>query len=250
MIQGATGVQTELDKAQAWLEAPELILRSIEGLELRSGVGRRGKLVVFEGIDFAGKSTQAVRLVDRLLGHGRAVFKSKWASSKLLKPAIRKAKDRRELSPTAYSLLHAADMVIRFEKEIAPALERGETVVCDRYVYTSYVRDRLRGADARIIEGAFKQLRAPDLSFFCSITPEEALKRIPTSEKGLTFYGAGLDIGYAANPTENARRYFMEQARLYEKVMMPQPGYTKLDMSRTPEEIATEVETIVLRAIS
>ena len=94
-----------------------------------------GILIVFEGCDGAGKSEQTTRLVKWLEKLGYSVTTSKWNSSDLMQDTIRTAKKARLLSPTLYSLLHACDMIYRYEYEIVPALLRNEVVVCWIFIW-------------------------------------------------------------------------------------------------------------------
>lgn len=102
----------------------------------------KGLLIVFEGIDGAGKSTQVDMLKDWLDDEGYDFEHTDWNSSDLLSPATKKFKDKRELTPKLYCLLHAADLIHRYETIIHPALVLNKIVICDRYVYTSIARNK------------------------------------------------------------------------------------------------------------
>lgn len=100
-----------------------------------------GKLIVVEGIDGSGKSTQ-IRLLERwLVSRGYSVFFTEWNSSLLVRETTRYAKKKDLLTPTTFSLLHATDFADRHQDIILPPLKAGMVVLADRYVYTAFARD-------------------------------------------------------------------------------------------------------------
>lgn len=104
-----------------------------------------GVLIVVEGIDGSGKSTQIHLLHQWLVSAGYRVFFSEWNSSALVKGTTRLGKKRKSLTPTTFSLIHATDFADRTEHQIIPALKAGAVVLADRYVYTAFARDAARG---------------------------------------------------------------------------------------------------------
>src|ERR671934_979105 len=106
-----------------------------------------GKLIVVEGIDGSGKSTQLDLLHKWLLSENHLVAFSEWNSSPLVNRITKRGKKQKSLSPISFSLIHAADFVDRLERQIIPALEAGAIVLADRYVYTAFARDAARGVD-------------------------------------------------------------------------------------------------------
>src|SRR6204780_4555190 len=104
-----------------------------------------GALVVVEGIDGSGKSTQLYLLKRWLEIGGYRIHFTEWNSSPLVKSATRRGKQRRLLTPTTFSLLHAADFADRCERQIMPLLQGGYLVLADRYIYTAFARDAARG---------------------------------------------------------------------------------------------------------
>ena len=106
-----------------------------------------GKLIIVEGIDGSGKSTQ-LHLLDKWLRHlGMDVFFTEWNSSEAVREITSKGKKKGLLTPTTFSLLHATDFADRYERNIFPLLRAGYYVLADRYVYTAYARDVVRGCN-------------------------------------------------------------------------------------------------------
>ncbi len=100
-----------------------------------------GKLIIVEGIDGSGKSTQ-VRLLEKWLRYiGIPVFFTEWNSSEQVKEIISRGKKKSLLTPTTFSLLHATDFAARYERNILPLLRAGYIVLADRYIYTAFARD-------------------------------------------------------------------------------------------------------------
>src|SRR5487761_172547 len=109
----------------------------------------KGTLIVVEGIDGSGKSTQLHLLDKWLRSKGLLVFTTEWNSSDVVKEITSKGKKKALLTPTTFSLLHATDFADRYERNISPLLEAGYIVVSVRYVFTSVARDVVRGCSPR-----------------------------------------------------------------------------------------------------
>src|SRR4029450_10562059 len=122
-----------------------------------------GKLIAVEGLDGSGKSTQ-IYLVKRWLElEGYRVFFTEWNSSVLVKKSTTKGKKRNLLTPTTFSLIHATDFADRFERQIMPLLRAGTIVLADRYVYTAFARDAVRGCDEEWLAKLYSFAVPPDI---------------------------------------------------------------------------------------
>lgn len=107
----------------------------------------QGKLIVVEGIDGSGKSTQIDLLYKWLQSKGRSVYFTEWNSSELVKSTTRLGKDQKMFTPTTFSLLQATDFSDRWENHILPMLKAGVVVLADRFAFTAFARDVARGVD-------------------------------------------------------------------------------------------------------
>lgn len=204
--------------------------------------GKDGFLVVFEGIDGAGKTTQVKRLAEWLNEEDYSYVTTKWSSSKVLSDALWKAKRKKLLNPMSYSLLHASDMHLRYDSIVVPALKKGKVMICDRYYYTSLVRDEIRGIDPELLEEIYKDFRKPDLIFFCEVSPKIATERLLT-DRGVNYYSSGQDVGYRTKGVESTtERYEKDMSEHYEKLLKDEPNVVRLDMDQTEKEIAKEVK--------
>src|SRR3989475_10780040 len=104
-----------------------------------------GKLIIVEGLDGSGKSPQLHLLQKWLNSKGYNVFFTEWNSSELVRETTRRGKKSKTLTPTTFSLLHATDFASRLYHNIMPPLKAGLIVLADRYVYTAFARDAVRG---------------------------------------------------------------------------------------------------------
>lgn len=174
-----------------------------------------GKLLVIEGIDRSGRSTQIQLLVEWLRHNGIEPVRTDWSTSPHISKAIHKAKAAGELRPITFSLFYAADFTDRIANVVVPALERGEIVVADRYVYTAFARDIARGADPGWLETLYGFAPAPDAVFYLRVPPSVTRQRVPsTPVKAIDRYEAGLDLGLSADPGESFQIY---QQRVFDE---------------------------------
>ena len=100
----------------------------------------KGKLIVIEGTDGSGRSTQIGLLKNWLEVRGYAVVETGWARSTLMHKSIELAKSGNMMDRMTFSLLYATDFADRLENQIIPALRSGHIVIADRYIYTAFVR--------------------------------------------------------------------------------------------------------------
>ncbi|MBX9723185.1 MAG: deoxynucleoside kinase, partial [Candidatus Obscuribacterales bacterium] len=139
-----------------------------------------GKLVVIEGTDGVGRSTQAELLKHYLEVEGYGVAVSEWKSSELISNAIDKAKSKNALNTITFSLLYATDLADRLNRVIIPALKAGFVVIADRYIHTAFARDVVRGADAAWVRKLYGFAPAPDLVFYLRMPIDDLIRRIIT----------------------------------------------------------------------
>jgi dTMP kinase len=188
----------------------------------------RGRLIVVEGIDGSGKSTQ-LHLLDQWLRHlGVLVFSTEWNSSDVVKEITSKGKKKAMLTPTTFSLLHATDFADRYERNVAPLLRAGYFVLADRYIYTAYARDAVRGCNPRWVRRIYSFAVKPDAAFYYHVPVDVAVKRILTGRPKLKYYEAGMDLNLANDEYESYRIF---QGRIIEeyKRMAAAEGFRVMD---------------------
>src|SRR6478736_9568377 len=167
----------------------------------------KGKLVVVEGIDGSGKSTQ-IRLLEKwLMSKGMRVFLTEWNSSELVKEITTKGKKKGRLTPTTFSLLHATDFADRYERNIFPLLRAGYIVLADRYIYTALARDIVRGCSKGWVENIYEYAIRPDIVFYYRVPIEIAVNRIISGRPKLKYYEAGMDLKLSKDEYESYRLF-------------------------------------------
>lgn len=161
-----------------------------------------GKLIVVEGVDGSGKSTQLNLLRNWLEDKGLNVIFTEWNSSMLISETIKQAKRANSLIPVTFSLLHATDFADRLENIIKPALKAGLVVLADRYCFTAFARDVARGVDRDWVRHLYGFSIRPDGAFYFQVPVEISLSRIANS-RAPGFYESGMDIGLSTDPHES-----------------------------------------------
>jgi dTMP kinase len=179
-------------------------------------LGFPGRLIAVEGLDGSGKSTQ-IHLLKRWLElEGVKVFFSEWNSSALVKSATSKGKKRELLTPTTFSLIHATDFADRYERQLVPLLRAGYIVLCDRYVFTAFARDVVRGCPPKWVRGIYNFAALPDMTFFFKAKLEVSLQRILDGRPQLKYFEAGMDMHLSVDPYESFRIF---QGRILEQYL-------------------------------
>ncbi|WP_171822656.1 dTMP kinase [Sulfobacillus thermosulfidooxidans] len=171
-----------------------------------------GRLIVVEGTDGSGKSTAIELLGKWLASQGYPVYRTAWNSSPLIKPFMRQAKKKRWLGPAAFSLLHASDFHDRLNRLILPRLQAGFIVLADRWVYTAWVRDHVRGLDLDWVKTLYEDVPKPDLAIYFSTPPDIAVARLKHATRELKYYESGQDISGLHDPWSSFL-WFQEQMR-------------------------------------
>lgn len=193
--------------------------------------GYEGLLVVIEGTDGSGKSTQLELLKKSLQDQSYGVMVSEWKTSRLIADVIDDAKDRNLLNATTYSLLYAADFADRLENQIIPALKSGFIVLLDRYYYTALARDVVRGQNIDWVKNLYDYAPEPDLVFYLDMPVDVLLKRI-IGTTGLDFYESGRDVGFS---TDFYKSFEIYQNKCLEQYadMKKEYGFISIDGTKT-----------------
>ncbi|GMV97775.1 MAG: thymidylate kinase [Phycisphaerae bacterium] len=203
-----------------------------------------GRLIIVEGIDGSGKSTQ-VRLLQRWLeSAGYGVYFSEWNSADLVRRATKKGKKKRLLTPTTFSLLHATDFAHRLVSGMLPPLKAGMIVLADRYVFTAFARDVVRGCDPGWVRKVYAFAPRPDVAFYFRVPIDVALKRITMARQVLKDFEAGMDLGLHPDPMESFRIFQGRILQEYDRMAAPH-GFVVLDATGSIAEQQRLVRQIV-----
>lgn len=202
-----------------------------------------GVLISIEGTDGVGRSTQMTMLREWLELKGYGVVETGWTRSKLIGRTIAEAKEDRALNRYTYALLYAADFADRLEKEIIPALRSGFVVLSDRYVYTAFARDVVRGVHRDWARELYGFAPVPHLVLYLKISVPALIRRVVPL--GLTdYFEAGLDLRLGDDPYDSFKRYQSLLIREFDH-MAEEFGFHSVNAHRTPNAIQDRLRSIV-----
>ncbi len=197
--------------------------------------GYEGLLIVIEGTDGSGKSTQLELLKKFIQAQSYGVMVSEWKTSRLIADVIDDAKERNLLNATTFSLLYAADFADRLENQIIPALKSGFIVLLDRYYYTALARDVVRGQDIEWVKNLYSYAPEPDLVFYLDMPVDVLLKRI-IGTTGLNYYESGRDVGFSTDFYKSFEIYQKKCLEQYNN-MKSEYRFKSIDGTKTIKEI-------------
>lgn len=201
----------------------------------------QGKLIVVEGADGSGRSTQITLLRDWLERLGYATLNVGLKRSTLVGPELERAKQGNVLSPTTLSLFYATDFADQLENKIIPALRSGFIVLADRYIYTLMARDIVRGADSEWIRGVYSIALVPDVVFYFAVSPRILAERNFQKNAMLDYWESGMDIQRSGDMFE----CFISYQRLIQKefrAMQTVYGFETINGNRSVRTISQELK--------
>lgn len=166
-----------------------------------------GFLIVLEGADGSGRSTQIRLLRDWLEGQGHGVAEVGLRRSSLVAKELSQAKEGHTLGHTTMSLFYATDFADQLEHVIVPALRAGYVVLADRYIYTMMGRDIVRGADPRWVENLYGLALIPDAVYYLKVSPKILVERNLEKNGVLDYWESGMDIGLARDMFDSFVKY-------------------------------------------
>ena len=204
-----------------------------------------GRLIVVEGVDGAGKSTQAALLRAWLEGQGYTVVYSRWNSAPPVRTMTRRAKRERLFSPLTFSLVHAADLAARLHARIAPALAAGAIVVADRYYPTAYARDAARGVDGEWLRALYAFAPRPDLTVLLRLSAQEAAARLLAGGRRVKFYEAGGDLGLSPDRARSLQLFLDRLVEEYDALADADDDLHVLDAERPVPDVQRQLRALV-----
>ncbi len=166
-----------------------------------------GKLIVVEGADGSGRSTQIARLVEWLETCGHATVQVGLKRSSLVSKELEEAQEGNILSRTTLSLFYATDFADQLENIMLPALKAGFIVLADRYIYTLMARDLVRGMDEAWLKNLYGIALEPDAVFYLEVEPEELVQRNLSKSATLDYWESGMDLGFSRDMFDSFLKY-------------------------------------------
>ncbi len=204
----------------------------------------KGRLIVVEGIDGSGKSTQIDLLTKWLRKQGKPVYFSEWNSSELVKSTTRLGKSEKMFTPTSFSLLQSTDFAHRWENKILPMLKAGVIVLADRYSFTAFARDVARGVDPNWVRDLYSFAVMPNLALYFRVPLDVAVKRILSSRAKIKYYEAGMDLGLSDDKKASFKMFQQLVINQYDK-MVDEFGFKVIDGAQSVELQQKEVRSAV-----
>lgn len=203
-----------------------------------------GRLVVIEGTDGVGRSTQVNQLRPWLESSGYAVVDTEMTRSELVGVGLKQAKEGHTLGPITLNLFYATDFVDRFERQILPALRAGFIVLTDRYIYSLIARALVRGADARWIRSLYGLALKPDIIFYLRASVEELIPRV-LQRRGFDYWESGMDMRLGEDLFESFVSY---QQRLIDQfdAMSSEYSFEVIDTSHSIEWVTEQLKEKIL----
>lgn len=203
-----------------------------------------GKLIVLEGTDGVGRSTQIELLRAWLEKQGYAVSDTGFRRSQLTQPGLDAAKLGHTFSPLTMSLFYATDFSDRLENQIIPALKAGFIVLSDRYFYSTMARDVVRGADPRWARKLYGFALIPDIVFYLKADVETLVSRMVLG-RGFNYWESGMDIRSADNLYDS---FCVYQTRLIEQFdqMVSEYGFVTIDANKSVNYVFEDIRRHLL----
>jgi dTMP kinase len=220
----------------------------------------KGKLIVIEGTDGVGRSTQLEELKKWLEVKGYGVVTTGWTRSPLMGQAIDEAKAGHTLNMNTFSLLYAADFADRLEHEVLPALQSGFIVLADRYIYTAFARSVVRGADRQWIRKVFGFALEPDAIFYMRVKIEDLIPRVINSTtlnkhyweeelgEGMDYWESGMDLHLGEDFYDSFVEYQKRILPEFDK-MTREFKFQIVDASRQFEDVNRELKQGILAVL-
>jgi len=203
--------------------------------------GLAGRLIVMEGADGSGRSTQIARLRDWLEGRGHATVQVGLKRSTLVSEELELAQNGNILSHTTLSLFYATDFADQLENVILPALKAGFMVLADRYIYTLMARDLVRGMDEAWLKNLYGIALMPDAVFYLNVSPEQLVERNFAKNYALDYWESGMDLGLSRDLFDSFMKYQELMAQEF-KWLQAIYGFHIVDANRPPDEINAELQ--------
>lgn len=201
----------------------------------------QGKLIVVEGPDAVGRSTQIARLRVWLERSGHAVLDTGMARSALAGKGIQQAKEGNTLGPVTMTLFYVTDFADRLENEIIPALRAGFVVLTDRYIFSMMARATARGEDGAWIERVAGFALVPHAIFYLRAAVPDLVSRVVLGRGAFDYWESGMDLRFGADMYESFVRYQTRVIRALDRMAKPYDFIT-IDARNSPEAIFRELQ--------
>jgi dTMP kinase len=200
-----------------------------------------GKLIVIEGPDAVGRSTQVMRVKAWLEHQGHAVLDTGLARSLLAGKGIQRAKEGNTLGPITMTLFYATDFADRLENEIVPALRAGFVVLTDRYIFSLIARAIARGENRGWIERVAGFGLVPHAVYYLKADVGELVKRVVLGRGAFDYWESGMDMRFGDDMFESFVRYQTRLTRALDS-MVQKYEFEVIDANCSADVIFAELQ--------
>jgi len=216
----------------------------LPGLALHDLVG---KLIVIEGTDGVGRSTQMHLLKEWLEQQGRAVLDTGLSRSGLVGKSIRRAKEGHTLGRLTLTLFYATDFADRLENEIVPALRAGFVVLTDRYIYSLMARAMVRGLDPDWVRNIHRFALKPDAVFYLRIGVNDLIPRA-VFMRGFDYWESGMDLYSTEDMYDSFQKYQGALLQQFDR-LAEEYNFDVIDARPDPKVIFEQLREGILRVL-
>lgn len=206
-----------------------------------------GKLIVIEGTDGVGRTTQINLLKPWLEDQGHAVLDTGMTRSPLAGQGIRRAKEGNSLGRVTQTLFYATDFVDRLENEIVPALRAGFIVLTDRYVYSLMARAIVRGMDPEWVRSLFRVALKPDAVFYLRLGIDQLVPRVAFS-RGFDYWESGMDLYPGYDMYDSFRAYQGALLAEFDRLRV-EFKFETVDASGEPRKVFAQLKVKILQLL-
>ena len=208
-----------------------------------------GKLIVIEGADGSGRSTQIKLLVDWLEAKGYATTQVGLKRSNLASEELDRAKNGNILNRTTLSLFYATDFTDQLENIIIPSLRAGFVVLADRYIYTLMARDLVRGLNDKWVRNLYSIALKPDAVFYLKLSPEKLIQRNFMKNHTLDYWESGMDLGLSKDMFDSFVQYQQLLSNKFDE-MRKSFDFTIVDSDQSVEDLNRELRSHTKKIIN
>ena len=210
-------------------------IKHLQDLEIK------GRLIVLEGPDASGRTTQIRLITEKLEANGHAVLNTGLRRSELVSKGILEAKRDYNLGRKTLALFYAADFADQFEYKIIPALQAGYVVLADRYIYTPIARNVVRGLSRSWSHNLYGFAIKPDLVFHLNVDPNILVHRVFQKNSSLDYYESGADLGFSDDMFQSFLIYQKMISREF-NIMQKKYGLVPIDGNRSISIINADLQ--------
>ena len=208
----------------------------------------KGRLIVLEGTDGVGRSSQIALLREWLENQGYAVATSGLKRSKLAGKGLATAMEGHTLGDTTMNLLYATDFADRLEREILPALRAGFIMLTDRYIYSVIARALVRGMDPNWIRNLCSFALVPDVVFYLHADVSSLVPRV-LNARGFDYWESGLDFLPGRDYYDNFIEYQRRLLAQFDAISR-EYGFHPIDANRSVHDVFVELQTEIKEVIA